>query len=397
MTNKLLTESEVKDAILEIYKEEYSKVIEEKWSKLDKNDKTIVIEMLKVLNPKQAKQLNENKWYNTLGDIVGIFDPTGVVDLINGVSYWRQGDKLYAVLSWVSVIPILGDAIAKPVVGVLKTGGAATKAFRGAVVAGDAVKIAETAKVAGGPVAKMVEKAPSWGGKLLEILKTAVGKIPGIGAPLVRSVEEFVGIFTKASRELKMPTNVVRDGKLINVEKGLSSAEKQELMKYMEKEQGKLFSGHKGMKNSWLSYMKSDAKLGEKLSAGVPRIFGGNPATRSLMRRTKTYLGFLEQGTRARSVYDRQCKAAGSTFSFHLHGGEAEAFRMLDRLQLLKVAVSLGGSETLICHSASTTHYAVAPEQRLAGGITDGTIRLSVGLEHVEDLIGDLRQALEAV
>lgn len=110
-----------------------------------------------------------------------------------------------------------------------------------------------------------------------------------------------------------------------------------------------------------------------------------------------TYLGFLEEGTRARGVYDRQCKAAGSTFSFHLHGGEAEAFRMLDRLKLLKLAVSLGGSETLICHSQSTTHYAVAPEQRLAGGITDGTIRLSVGLEHVDDLIGDLRQALEAV
>lgn len=110
-----------------------------------------------------------------------------------------------------------------------------------------------------------------------------------------------------------------------------------------------------------------------------------------------TYLGFLEEGTRARAVYDRQCKAAGSTFSFHLHGGEAEAFRMLDRLQLLKLAVSLGGSETLICHSASTTHYAVAPAQRLAGGITDGTIRLSVGLEHVDDLIEDLRQALEAV
>jgi methionine-gamma-lyase len=110
-----------------------------------------------------------------------------------------------------------------------------------------------------------------------------------------------------------------------------------------------------------------------------------------------TYLGFLEEGTPQRAVYDRQCKAAGSTFSFHLHGGEAEAFRMLDRLQLLKLAVSLGGSETLICHSASTTHYAVAPEQRLAGGITDGTIRLSVGLEHVDDLIADLAQALEAV
>lgn len=110
-----------------------------------------------------------------------------------------------------------------------------------------------------------------------------------------------------------------------------------------------------------------------------------------------TYLGFLEPGTRRRAVYDRQCKAAGSTFSFHLHGGEPEAFRMLDQLKLLKLAVSLGGSETLICHSASTTHYAVPPAQRLAGGITDGTIRLSVGLEHVDDLIGDLRQALEAV
>ena len=110
-----------------------------------------------------------------------------------------------------------------------------------------------------------------------------------------------------------------------------------------------------------------------------------------------TYLGFLAEGTRQRAVYDRQCHAAGSTFSFHLHGGEAEAFRMLDKLRLMKMAVSLGGSETLICHSASTTHYAVAPEQRRAGGITDGTIRLSVGLEHVDDLIADLAQALEAV
>lgn len=109
-----------------------------------------------------------------------------------------------------------------------------------------------------------------------------------------------------------------------------------------------------------------------------------------------TYLGFLAEGTPQRAVYDRQCSAAGSTFSFHLHGGESEAFRMLDALRLLKMAVSLGGSETLICHSASTTHFALTPEQRLAGGITDGTIRLSVGLEHVDDLIADLAQALEA-
>ena len=109
-----------------------------------------------------------------------------------------------------------------------------------------------------------------------------------------------------------------------------------------------------------------------------------------------TYLGFTPESSPARAVFERQCKGAGSTFSFHLHGGEAEAFAMLDRLKLLKMAVNLGGSNTLICHSASTTHYAVSPENRRASGISDGTIRLSVGLEHVDDIISDLAQALEA-
>lgn len=110
-----------------------------------------------------------------------------------------------------------------------------------------------------------------------------------------------------------------------------------------------------------------------------------------------TYLGFLTEGSPARAVYDRQCRGAGSTFSFHLHGGEAEAFRMLDQLKVLRLAVSLGGSETLICHSATTTHYAVPAALRAAGGILPGTMRLSVGIEHVDDLIEDLAQALETV
>jgi len=70
---------------------------------------------------------------------------------------------------------------------------------------------------------------------------------------------------------------------------------------------------------------------------------------------------------------------------------------MLDQLKLLRVAVSLGGSETLICHSATTTHYNVPIERRRASGIEDGGMRLSVGIEHVDDLIDDLAQALEAV
>jgi hypothetical protein len=243
---------------------------------------------------KNTESLNESEWYNTAFDIAGIFDPTGTIDLVNGVSYWNQGDKLFAILSWISVVPYVGDVLAKPVVGVLKAGGKATSAFRGAVAAGDAVKIAKTAKVAGGPITKMVESAPTWGGKLLRILKAAVGKVPGIGGPLVRAVEEFVGIFTKASKEIKLPSTITKGGKIINVEKGLSSLEKQKLMKSLEREQGKLFRGNKDVRNSWLKYMKSDASIGQKIWAGVPRIFGGNPATRSLMKRTKVYLGFLD-------------------------------------------------------------------------------------------------------
>lgn len=110
-----------------------------------------------------------------------------------------------------------------------------------------------------------------------------------------------------------------------------------------------------------------------------------------------TFLDFLAEGTPTRAVYDRQCRAAGSTFSFDVVGGEAEAFRFLDRLRLLRFAVSLGGSETLITHPATTTHYAISPAERAAGGINDATLRLSVGIEHADDLIADLAQALGAI
>ncbi len=110
-----------------------------------------------------------------------------------------------------------------------------------------------------------------------------------------------------------------------------------------------------------------------------------------------TYLGFLPEGTPARAVYERQCAGAGSTFSFALHGGEVEAFRFLDQLKLLKLAVSLGGSETLICHPATTTHYSIPRERREASGITGGTMRLSVGLEHPADLIAEMTRGLDAV
>lgn len=110
-----------------------------------------------------------------------------------------------------------------------------------------------------------------------------------------------------------------------------------------------------------------------------------------------SYLGFLEAGTPARAVFERQCSGAGSTFSFRIRGGEAEAFAMLDRLRVFRMAVSLGGTESLICHSASTTHYSVPPAVRADVGVDDATLRIAIGIEHPDDLVADLASALDAL
>ena len=94
------------------------------------------------------------------------------------------------------------------------------------------------------------------------------------------------------------------------------------------------------------------------------------------------------------AVYRGQCSGPGSTFAFVLDGGRDQAFRFINHLTLFKSAVSLGGTESLICHPASTTHSGVPAAARAAAGVTEGLIRVSVGLEHPDDLIADLSEAL---
>lgn len=108
-----------------------------------------------------------------------------------------------------------------------------------------------------------------------------------------------------------------------------------------------------------------------------------------------TYAGLLAPDSPGRAVLDRQCRGVGSTFAFDIAGGESEAFRMLDALQVFRLAVSLGGTESLMCHPATTTHFAVPRARREASGVSDATIRISVGIEHEDDIIVDLTQALE--
>ena len=108
-------------------------------------------------------------------------------------------------------------------------------------------------------------------------------------------------------------------------------------------------------------------------------------------------LDALPPDSRAAAVFAAQCTGAGSTFSFDIAGGQAEAFRLLNNLRLFKLAVSLGGTESLACHPGSTTHSGVPAEVRARSGMRDGTIRLSVGIENAGDLIADLGQALDQV
>ncbi|MFM5932178.1 MAG: cystathionine gamma-synthase family protein [Novosphingobium sp.] len=108
------------------------------------------------------------------------------------------------------------------------------------------------------------------------------------------------------------------------------------------------------------------------------------------------YLGMIDDPAQA-DIYARHCSGAGSTFSVFIKGGEAECFRFLDALTIAKLAVSLGGTETLASHPASMTHLSVPDERKAALGITDNLVRISVGIEDADDLIADFEQALAAV
>lgn len=304
MNNSYINESEFREKLVQLYKEEQLNYINEKWEKLSGRDRTFVIETLKSIYPEKSYLLKESRWYNTLGDIAGIFDPTGIVDLVNGISYWRQGDKLFAILSWISVLPVLGDIIAKPVVGALKLGGDSVKMFRTAAAAGDAVKVAEAAKSAGGPVAKFVAETPKWSTSLLSKLSGS-GKVSG---GMMKGVTDYVKVFDDAGKMMKTNKSTIKQGvetvkaikdvskigKGVKIEKPLAAAEKAELSVLAKQNPVRIFRDFGTGKNSWFKFMKSDASLASKFSAGVPRIFGGNPATRSLMRRTKFYAGFLD-------------------------------------------------------------------------------------------------------
>jgi methionine-gamma-lyase len=108
------------------------------------------------------------------------------------------------------------------------------------------------------------------------------------------------------------------------------------------------------------------------------------------------YLAHLDEASSVGQLFRKQCTGAGSTFSFDIVGGQATAFKFLNTLQIFKLAVSLGGTESLASLPASMTHSGVPADVRQKIEILNSTVRLSIGIEHPSDLIPDIEQALNA-
>jgi len=119
----------------------------------------------------------------------------------------------------------------------------------------------------------------------------------------------------------------------------------------------------------------------------VAQYLNGHPAVAVV-----NYLGLENHPDHALAM--KQMKHPGAVLSFELKGGFDAGIRFINKLQLCTSAVSLGTCDTLVSHPASTTHVGVPREKRIEFGITDGLIRMSVGIEYVGDILNDLEQAL---
>lgn len=142
-----------------------------------------------------------------------------------------------------------------------------------------------------------------------------------------------------------------------------------------------------------LETLKPRMELQADNAQKIARHLAGHPLVVAV-----NYPGLLEEKDGEQyHIYKTQCLGPGAMISFDIQGGEAEAFRFLNSLKLIKLAVSLGSTESLVQHPATMTHAGVPQEEKTAMGINGSLVRLSIGVENADDLIWDIDQALEQV
>jgi hypothetical protein len=265
------------------------KLVEDKWNNFSDEEKNFVVEFLKVTYPKKSKLLKE-AWYNTLGDVVGIFDPTGVVDLVNGVSYISQGENLFGFLSIISAVPYVGDVVAKPVMGALKLGTPSAKALNAVLKtakAGDTVKAgADLAKLVntGGITGAFVKGMGSVGPKLTSIIE----RVPGgfITSGLKNTILGWINLFSKAGKQSRLSQRAI--GRLARRLPKMSPA-------VAAKKLGELSKAIKSSPGVFTGYRTTQGLFSWKtVFGGMPQLMGRNKSVRALMRQSKWWLGFLD-------------------------------------------------------------------------------------------------------
>ena len=144
--------------------------------------------------------------------------------------------------------------------------------------------------------------------------------------------------------------------------------------------------------NAWV-LLKGLETLKLRVMAQCEAALGIAGALESLPGVARVIYPFLD-GQPQSALARRQMRAGGTMVTFEVEGGKAQAFDLLRRLQIIDISNNLGDSKSLMTHPASTTHRNIGAEARTAMGVTDGMLRLSVGLEEPEDLLADLKQAL---
>jgi hypothetical protein len=284
----IITEAQLQKIVNINLMEQRRNEFQEKYDLMSNEAKEIFNELYESLYEDSKGTLSE-AWYNTLGDVVGIFDPTGLVDIANGLSYIYQGDTFFGMLSMISAIPYVGDAFAKPIMMVGKgsklvknTNSALRLAKAGKTV--EATKIIADAAKSDSLMGKLLGAVRRWAPKLKEM----IDYIPGgrLSSGLRNTLKDWITLFEKVGSGTQKASAIARRA----IKKPLTNAETINVLKQMEKavaQDGRLFRSFGGDAAKGLKGLKN-YKAG-----GVPRLFG-NRAVRSLMTRTKFWAGFLD-------------------------------------------------------------------------------------------------------
>jgi hypothetical protein len=283
MKRYIITENQSKSIVRKLKREQIS-LIEKKWNRLTENEQELVVELLKVTYPQKKNRLNE-AWYNTVMDLLGIVDPTGVIDLINSITYFAQGEHLFGILTLISAIPYAGDLVGKPVIGALKMGKAGTAELK---VAMEAAKLGKTAEAAS-TLTKLAEK-PGVVGSFLQNAKNwapsiaaKVDKLPGgIFKGFKNTIMDYLKLFENAAlKSTKIGTEAGALASKFKMGKG-TAQEVESLMKMMKSE--KILDP---------KLLSKPGLFSQVVYGGMPRLFG-NRRMRILMGQTKFWLGFLD-------------------------------------------------------------------------------------------------------